>query len=67
MKNVSLLFGLHPDFSVVKNVVPDYMHGVLLGVMKNLLLVWFDPSNHKKYFKKNKSYPEYFIGHMVSI
>ena len=27
------------SFNIIKGVVPDYMHGVLLGVAKALLLI----------------------------
>jgi len=54
-------------FEVTKGTVPDYMHGVLLGISKALLLLWFDPSEHMTYYKENKSYPMYFIGHSVNI
>lgn len=56
-----------PQFSVVKGVVVDYMHGILLGVVKSTLLLWFDPAEHRHYYKTNKSYPDYFIAHDVSL
>lgn len=39
-----------PWFDVVLGIVPDYMHGVLMGVTKTLLLKWFSPSQSKKPF-----------------
>ena len=54
-----------PTFSICDGIVPDYMHGVLLGVVKKLLCLWFDATEHKKYYKINKTYPEYYIGHLV--
>lgn len=46
-------------FNLVLDVVPGYMHGVLLGVTKTLLNMWFSPSHSKK---------EYFIGkHLKAI
>ena len=42
------------------------MHGVLLGVTKSLLIIWFDPAEHREFYKANKTYPDYFIGHEVS-
>lgn len=51
-KNIQNLHGvkgpswllLFPDFSVVDDIAVDYMHGVLLGVQKLLLRLWFDKS-----------------------
>ena len=31
-----------PNFSITKSVVPNYMDGVLLGVVKTLLFLWFE-------------------------
>jgi hypothetical protein len=31
-----------PHFGITKNVPVDYMHGVLLGVTKKLVELWFD-------------------------
>ena len=42
-----------PLFDYVRGLVPDYMHGVLLGVTKTLLSRWLAPSNSKE---------PYFIG-----
>lgn len=39
-----------PWFDVVLGIVPDYMHGVLMGVTKTLLLKWFSPSQSKQPF-----------------
>ena len=52
---------------MIKGVIVDYMHGVLLGVTKSLLLIWFDPAEHHEFYKANKTYPDYFIGHEVSL
>lgn len=42
-------------FPLVKGMVPDYMHCVLLGVTKLLLSKWFSPVNAKEaYFVGNK-------------
>lgn len=41
------------NFNIVDGTVPDYMHGVLLGVTKTLLSKWFSPSESRK---------NYFIG-----
>lgn len=42
-----------PWFNIVLGIVPDYMHGVLMGVTKTLLSRWFSPTQCKK---------PYFIG-----
>lgn len=55
IKDVSVLFGL-PYFDPIKGLVPDYMHGVLLGTTKKLLQLWFSPSSSKQ---------PYHLGHMV--
>ena len=48
-----------PWLDVVLGMVPDYMHGVLMGVTKTLMNQWFSPSQSKK---------PYFIGmHLSSI
>lgn len=47
----------HPNFDVVKGMVTDYLHCVLLGVTKTLLNSWLDP--------KNSSF-DFYIGREVS-
>ena len=42
-----------PHLNIVRGIVPDYMHGVLLGVTKTLLYLWFSPTNSSK---------PYFVG-----
>ena len=45
-----------PWFHLVLGIVPDYMHGVLLGVTKQLLNLWLSPSIYKKpWFIRNKT------------
>lgn len=45
-----------PWFDLVLGIVPDYMHGVLLGVTKQFLNLWLSPSKHKKpWFIGNKT------------
>ena len=39
-----------PWFDMVLGIVPDYMHGVLMGVTKTLLHKWFSPSQSKQPF-----------------
>lgn len=48
---------LHPPFDIVKGIVVDYMHTVLLGVVPALLNLWLS--------KENKDKP-YFIGNKVN-
>ena len=45
VKCFSVLHVLQP-FDLVSGVVVDYMHCVLLGVIRKLLSLWFNPSNH---------------------
>lgn len=56
MQDVTSL-ALMPWFDIVLGMVPDYMHGALLGVTKTLLNKWFSPKNSKQ---------PYFIGSKVS-
>ncbi|XP_069136597.1 uncharacterized protein [Argopecten irradians] len=42
-----------PLYAIEKHIVVDYMHGILLGIVKKLLSLWFDGANFKK---------EFFIG-----
>ena len=45
-----------PLFDLVLGIVPDYIHGVLLGVTKQLLNLWLASSTFKK---------PWFIGHKI--
>lgn len=45
-----------PMYSAEKHVVIDYMHGVLLGIVKKLLSLWFDGNNYRE---------DFFIGHKL--
>lgn len=54
-KGVPIL-AIHPPFNVVKGVVTDHLHCVLLGVTKSLIESWFGKSNHGK---------DFYIGKMV--
>ena len=45
-----------PWLDIVLGTVPDYMHGVLMGVTKTLLQKWFSTTNSKK---------PYFIGKYI--
>ncbi len=45
-----------PWFDMVLGIVPDYMHGVLLGVTKQFLNLWLSSTKHKKpWFIGNKT------------
>ncbi|KAJ8313375.1 hypothetical protein KUTeg_009079 [Tegillarca granosa] len=56
IKGVSSLHGLE-HFDIVGGIVPDYMHGVLLGVTKQLLNLLLSSTNSKE---------PYFIGNRAS-
>ena len=43
-------------FDLVLGIVPDYMHGALLGVTKALMYLWFSPTDSKA---------PYFIGNCL--
>ena len=45
-----------PYFDPTKNVVIDYMHGILLGITKRLLGLWFEEKNSSE---------EFFIGNQM--
>ena len=49
VKGISLLMGLE-YFDTVKGIDIDYMHGMLLGVQKRLLTLWFSPQFSKDAF-----------------
>lgn len=52
-KGCSALVALR-GFDIVKGVVPEYMHGVLLGICKIVFSLWFDSTNSKKSFYLGK-------------
>lgn len=57
VKGASALM-LLPDFDLIRGTSIDYMHCVLLGVTKNLMTLWFDPSHKNKSFSvHNIFYP----------
>ena len=39
---------LLPSFDVIKGIPVDYMHCVLIGVVKNMVKLWFNSTNHRK-------------------
>nr|XP_042900000.1 uncharacterized protein LOC122269708 [Parasteatoda tepidariorum] len=44
VKGPSVLLPI-PSFNIVNGFVPDYMHGIFLGVTKHLVSSWFDTRN----------------------
>jgi len=44
VKGMSLLY-LLPFFDIIKGVVPDYMHCILLGIVKQFLNLWLTSTN----------------------
>lgn len=38
------------SLNLVAGIVPDYMHGVLLGIVKTLMYKWFSPTHSRKPF-----------------
>lgn len=49
MKGPSIA-ALIPQFDISKAFVPDYMHAVLLGIVRMLLFLWFQPKYRNKPF-----------------
>ena len=39
---------LIPQFDIIIGFIPDYMHAVLLGVVRSFVELWLDSSNHDK-------------------
>lgn len=55
VKGISPLMQL-PIFNVINSFPPEYMHSVLLGVVKLFLIVWLDSKNSQKpWYFGNKS------------
>lgn len=44
-----------PSFDLVLGIVPEYMHGVLMGVTKNLMYKWFSSTHSKNTYFVGKS------------
>jgi len=44
------IFMLFKNFNLVDGFVPDWMHGVCLGVVKNLIALWLNSENRCKAF-----------------
>lgn len=53
VKGLSCLLAFK-NFNLVDGFAIDYMHNVLLGVVRAILNIWFDPRNSKKNFYLNK-------------
>ncbi|XP_043270733.1 uncharacterized protein [Venturia canescens] len=49
VKGLSILMFI-PLFNIISSFIPDYMHCILLGVVKTLVNALFDSSNNKKKF-----------------
>ena len=49
VKGPSLL-SLLPHFDLICRMVPDYMHCICLGVVRQMANLWFDSKNHEKPF-----------------
>lgn len=47
VKGKSILLKL-PEFNIINNNPIDYMHCVLLGVVRTFISLWFDSKNHKE-------------------
>ena len=50
VKGIKGISPLSPILNLVDSIPVDYMHPVLLGVVKLLLTQWFDTTNHNKPF-----------------
>ncbi|XP_061570030.1 uncharacterized protein LOC133423733 [Cololabis saira] len=46
VKGPSILCNL-PDFNIIDGCVPDYMHSVLLGVVRSIATLWLNPENNQ--------------------
>ena len=59
VKRVSSLFLLDGFFDMVNSFIPDYMHAVLLGVVRAVVNLMFDTSSHDS--------PYYLLGYVGEI
>jgi len=46
---------LVPNFDVARGFVPDYMHSVLLGVVRQFVFLWCDSTDSDKPFYLGRS------------
>lgn len=55
IKNISCMIAAK-HFDLINSFSIDYLHAVLLGVVKKIILLWLDPMNHLEifYFSKKK-------------
>jgi hypothetical protein len=60
VKGMSLLY-LLPFFDVIKGVVPDYMHCILLGIVKQFLNLWLTSTNEPFHIKNGKLIDEIIL------
>jgi hypothetical protein len=44
------IFSLLPNFDMARGFVPEYMHSVLLGCVRQFVFLWFDSSSHDEAF-----------------
>lgn len=51
------VFMLFKEFNLVEGFVPDWMHGICLGLIKNLLAFWLNGEHKSK---------DFYIGNKVS-
>ena len=49
------IMSLVPNFDVARGFVPDYMHSVLLGVVRQFVFLWCDSTNSDKPFYLGRS------------
>lgn len=64
VKNNAIM-SLVPFFSVIFSLPPDYMHAILLGIAKLIIMILFDPKNkNEPYYlgKKIKDYDSKLLG-----
>ena len=54
VKGPSLL-SLLPHFDIIHGMVPDYMHNICLGTVRQMANLWFDTKNHEEPFYIGKS------------
>lgn len=52
-KGISAMIAL-PSFNVIDCFAIDYMHSVLLGIVRRLLKLWFDPQKQRKEYNLRK-------------
>lgn len=66
IKGLSPLIGFQ-NFDLVKSFTIDYMHGLLLGVTKNMLSFWWDSENHNSLFYITQTEKRYINQRIKSI